>query len=240
MRGTRASRRRRAGADNAFNFVVSPAEPVRITIVDRGSAASGCTSRGRCRSATRRGSKRSSRQADALSRRRPAAQRRRRAERRRRAAPAWRGGWRASSSRAAGCSSPPGRARRWPQDVDLLPATLGNPVDRTRGDAARVGALEYGHPVFEPFRAPRSGDFSSVRVYGYRSLTRGQGRAGARALRRRRAGRCSSGASATAACCCGPRRSTCRGATCRRSRCSCRSCIARCGTSPATPSRSRG
>jgi len=59
----------------------------------------------------------------------------------------------------------------WPQDVDLLPASIGNPVDRTRGDAARIGALEYGHPVFEPFRAPRSGDFSSVPVYGYRNLT---------------------------------------------------------------------
>jgi hypothetical protein len=55
--------------------------------------------------------------------------------------------------------------------VDLLPATIGNPVDRTRGDAARIGSLEYGHPLFAPFRAPRSGDFSSVPVYGYRSLT---------------------------------------------------------------------
>jgi hypothetical protein len=59
----------------------------------------------------------------------------------------------------------------WPQDVDLLPATIGNPVDRSRGDAGRIGGLEYGHPVFEPFRAPRSGDFSSVPVYGYRNLT---------------------------------------------------------------------
>ncbi len=59
----------------------------------------------------------------------------------------------------------------WPKDVDLLPAEIGNPVDRTRGDAARIGALEYGHPVFEPFRAPRSGDFSAVPVYGYRNLT---------------------------------------------------------------------
>jgi hypothetical protein len=31
--------------------------------------------------------------------------------------------------------------------------------------------MDYGHAVFEPFRAPRSGDFSSVRVYGYRRLT---------------------------------------------------------------------
>jgi hypothetical protein len=59
----------------------------------------------------------------------------------------------------------------WPADVDLLPASLGNVVDLTRGEAARIGAIEYGHPVFEPFRAPRSGDFSSVRLYGYRSVT---------------------------------------------------------------------
>ena len=51
----------------------------------------------------------------------------------------------------------------WPQEVDLLPATIGNPVDRTRGDAARVGSAQFAHPVFEPFRAPRSGDFSRCR-----------------------------------------------------------------------------
>jgi hypothetical protein len=62
----------------------------------------------------------------------------------------------------------------WPQDVDLLPASIGNPVDRTRGDAARIGALEYAHPVFEAFRAPRSGDFSTVPVYGYRNLSAGK------------------------------------------------------------------
>jgi hypothetical protein len=59
----------------------------------------------------------------------------------------------------------------WPQDVDLLPASIGNPVDRTRGDAGRIGSIEFAHPVFEPFRAPRSGDFSAVPVYGYRNLT---------------------------------------------------------------------
>jgi hypothetical protein len=59
----------------------------------------------------------------------------------------------------------------WPAEVDLLPASLGNPVDRSRGDAARVGGIEYGHPVFEAFRAPRSGDFASARVYGYRNVS---------------------------------------------------------------------
>jgi hypothetical protein len=54
---------------------------------------------------------------------------------------------------------------------DVLPGVIGAPVDRSRGDAARVAALEYGHPVFEPFRTPRSGNFSAARFYGYRGLT---------------------------------------------------------------------
>ena len=40
---------------------------------------------------------------------------------------------------------------------------------------ARLGALEYGHPVFEVFRAPRSGDFSAARFYGYRAVDAGPG-----------------------------------------------------------------
>ncbi len=54
---------------------------------------------------------------------------------------------------------------------DLLPALPGQPVDRTKGPAGRLGALEYGNPIFEPFRAPRSGDFSGARFYTYRSVT---------------------------------------------------------------------
>lgn len=53
----------------------------------------------------------------------------------------------------------------------LLPAMPGAPVDVSRGDVARVGGLEYGHPVFELFRAPRSGDFSAAQFFGYRSVT---------------------------------------------------------------------
>jgi hypothetical protein len=58
----------------------------------------------------------------------------------------------------------------WPQDADILPASLSQPIDKSRGESARVGALEYGHPVFEMFRAPRSGDFSTARFYAYRSV----------------------------------------------------------------------
>ena len=71
---------------------------------------------------------------------------------------------------------------------------------RTGGSNARAGrrgsvGLEYGHPVFEPFRAPRSGDFSAARFYGYRAVTLQPGASvlarfddGAPALIERRAG----------------------------------------------------
>jgi hypothetical protein len=60
----------------------------------------------------------------------------------------------------------------WPQErAASVPAIPGEPIDRTRGQAGRLVGLEYGHPVFEPFRAPRSGDFSAARFYGYRALT---------------------------------------------------------------------
>jgi hypothetical protein len=61
----------------------------------------------------------------------------------------------------------------WPQsEADLLPGTLGPSVDRTsRG--ATMGFRDYGHAVFELFKAPRSGDFSAARVYRYRTLSTG-------------------------------------------------------------------
>jgi len=58
----------------------------------------------------------------------------------------------------------------WPASRDAwLPATFGAPADRTRG-AARLSGMDFGHAIFEPFRAPRSGDFSSARYYSYRTL----------------------------------------------------------------------
>lgn len=52
--------------------------------------------------------------------------------------------------------------------ADWLPVSMTGIEDRTRGPAAKIGGLDYGHAVFEPFRLPRSGDFSTTRVYGYR------------------------------------------------------------------------
>jgi len=59
----------------------------------------------------------------------------------------------------------------WPQEADVLPATLSQTIDRSRGEAGRIGGIEYGHPVFEVFRAPRTGDFAPSRFYAYRSVT---------------------------------------------------------------------
>jgi hypothetical protein len=72
-----------------------------------------------------------------------------------------------------------------------MPASI---VDRTTGTPSRLGSLEYGHPVFDPFRAPRSGDFSAARFYGYRAVEHPPARVLARfddgspALLERRAG----------------------------------------------------
>jgi hypothetical protein len=68
-----------------------------------------------------------------------------------------------------------GERASWPAgtggSADILPGIPGPPVDRTKGPAGRLGALEYGNAIFEPFRAPRSGDFSGARFYNYRAVT---------------------------------------------------------------------
>jgi hypothetical protein len=154
--------------DNAFNFVVSPSEPVRLTIVDRGNADLYLSRALSIGDAPR--FEAVSRQADAVS-----------DEDLKRSAVVVLNDVSVSAGLArrlakyveqgGGLFVAAGPRATWPQDVDLLPAAIGNPVDRTRGDSGRIGSLEYGHPVFEPFRAPRSGDFSAVPVYGYRNLT---------------------------------------------------------------------
>ena len=59
----------------------------------------------------------------------------------------------------------------WPQsEADLLPGRLGALVDRTSGRSGSLGYLDYSHPVFEVFKAPRSGDFSAAHFFRYRSL----------------------------------------------------------------------
>jgi hypothetical protein len=64
-----------------------------------------------------------------------------------------------------------GSRATWPAArAQWLPVALGDVVDRTRGAAAKLSAIDYGHQIFEPFRAPRSGDFASARFYSYRGM----------------------------------------------------------------------
>jgi Aerotolerance regulator N-terminal/von Willebrand factor type A domain len=69
----------------------------------------------------------------------------------------------------------------WPARLaETMPALPGDAVDRTTTTPSRLGGLEYSHPVFELFRAPRSGDFSAARFYGYRATLQPTGQVLAR------------------------------------------------------------
>ncbi|MEO6237281.1 MAG: BatA domain-containing protein [Vicinamibacterales bacterium] len=69
----------------------------------------------------------------------------------------------------------------WPgAAAAALPGLPGDPVDRTTTTPSRLGGLEYSHPVFELFRAPRTGDFSAARFYGYRGVPQPTGQVLAR------------------------------------------------------------
>lgn len=64
----------------------------------------------------------------------------------------------------------------WPaRAAETVPGLPGDPVDRTTTPPSRLGGLEYSHPVFELFRAPRTGDFSAARFYGYRTVQKPTG-----------------------------------------------------------------
>jgi len=60
---------------------------------------------------------------------------------------------------------------RWPTEWrQLLPAQVGDLVDRSGEAGGTLSSVDYAHPVFELFNAPRSGDFSTARFYRYRRL----------------------------------------------------------------------
>ena len=62
---------------------------------------------------------------------------------------------------------------RWPADnLDLLPGTFGEPTDRD-GRGGTLVFVDYSHPVFEVFSAPRSGDLTTPRFFRYRPLNVG-------------------------------------------------------------------
>jgi hypothetical protein len=57
----------------------------------------------------------------------------------------------------------------WTGETAALLGTVSQQVtDRFGGRGGTVSVLDYRHPVFEPFGAPRSGDFSAARFFRYR------------------------------------------------------------------------
>ena len=158
--------------DNVFNFVVSPDEPVRVIIAERPGAGRD-TSLYLARALSVGEAPRfdtASRQADSLT-----------AEDLNRATVVILNDVPVSSAladrlarfveRGGGLLIVAGERASWAGAPEALPAALNAPIDRTTGTPARLGALEYGHPVLEVFRAPRSGDFAAARFYGYRGVT---------------------------------------------------------------------
>jgi hypothetical protein len=53
----------------------------------------------------------------------------------------------------------------------LMPGTLGSTVDRTNLRGGTLGFLDFSHPIFEPFKDQRSGNFANLRIFRYRTLT---------------------------------------------------------------------
>ena len=63
------------------------------------------------------------------------------------------------------------RTETWPaQWRNILPASIGQVVDRTGDAGGTLSSVDYSHPIFELFNAPRSGDFSTARFLRYRAL----------------------------------------------------------------------
>ena len=66
-----------------------------------------------------------------------------------------------------------GERSAWPADgPDLLPGVVGSPADRD-GRGGSIGFVDYSHPVFEVFAAPRSGDVTTARFFRYRPVEPG-------------------------------------------------------------------
>jgi hypothetical protein len=67
-----------------------------------------------------------------------------------------------------------GERASWSGRDGLLPGSAGGTVERSARVEATLGTIDYAHPVFEVFRAPRAGDLSSARFYRYRRFAVGE------------------------------------------------------------------
>jgi hypothetical protein len=55
--------------------------------------------------------------------------------------------------------------------ADLLPGIPGAVIDRQTARGGSLAELDYSHPILELFKAPRSGDLSGARFFRYRAVT---------------------------------------------------------------------
>ncbi len=74
-------------------------------------------------------------------------------------------------SKGGGLLAVLGERANWGSDSnDLLPAVPANTVDR-QGRGGALAELDTSHPVLEIFKAPRSGNLSTARFFRYRAAT---------------------------------------------------------------------
>jgi hypothetical protein len=59
----------------------------------------------------------------------------------------------------------------WNAATPLMPGKVGAPVERLLGGGGTIGTIDYSHPVFEEFKDPRNGNFTTVRFFKYRLFT---------------------------------------------------------------------
>ncbi len=65
-----------------------------------------------------------------------------------------------------------GESVRWtPEASDVLPGSFGTPTARLSSRSNVLGYVDYSHPVFDVFNAPRSGDLSSAQFFQQRPFT---------------------------------------------------------------------
>ena len=159
-------------ADNAFHFVLAPSEPVSLVIVDSGDRADGSLFLSKALSIGTTPAFQV--EVTTAARLTPASlDKRAVAILNDTMFPPGAGGnaLRRFLERGGGLLVATGDHTTWPQgEAALLPGRLGAIVDRTSGRSGSLGYLDYSHPVFEVFKAPRSGDFSAAHVFRYRAL----------------------------------------------------------------------
>ena len=59
----------------------------------------------------------------------------------------------------------------WNAASPLLPGKVGGAIERLSSGGGTLGTIDYSHPVFEEFKDPRNGNFTTVRFFKYRQFT---------------------------------------------------------------------